>query len=202
MKRATKVAFVVLIFELMSAAGPTLAVVVNFDDLPNHTVLTGTGYAGLLWEPGNTGFYGNQGYWLAGELGYPHSTPNFVMNAWGSTQIGIGFRGLVNVNGAYFAGQGNPSAWTTGVRVHGYRFGSEVALTDWFTEIDSDSDWFAMNLNSVDRIVIESVPVSEDGGTYSMDDFTYEPVPEPSSLAALALGLLPLSAALARRRKR
>lgn len=177
-----------------------MCVVITFDDIA-PSVLTGTGYAGLYWEPGGPGYQGNLGYWLVDSASSPPSGRGYVVNAYGSTLLGIGFPGRVNVSGAYFWVGGNPIGWTTGARVHGYRSGAEVAVTDWFTDMDTQYDWFAMNLNDVDRIVVESVPVNQGGGWYHMDDLTYEPIPEPSALVALAVGVLPLGAALMRRRR-
>ncbi|MDO8585417.1 MAG: PEP-CTERM sorting domain-containing protein [Armatimonadota bacterium] len=200
MSKTFRVAVSILFLTLVLSEGPSLGVVVDFEEVPGN-VLTGTDYAGLVWELGNAGALGNQGYWLVSASGYPHSGHYYVMNAYGSTLMGIGFPIVVNVTGAYFAAQGAPIGWTTGLRVHGYRSGLEVGVTDWFTDIDTQSDWFAIGLNNVDRIVVESVPVLEGGGIYAMDDFTYEPVPEPSSIITLVFGIAS-AAGLLRRRAR
>ena len=173
-------------------------VIVNFDDLSYGMSLTESNYAGLTWEIGNAGYKGNSGYWYipndpAEYLNpgdYPYSLPHNVINAWGSTLIGIGFPQLVNLEGAYFAVQGAESSWTTAVRVHGYQGENEVVVTDWFSEISTTPTWFAMNLENVDRIVIESEPTNLGGGWYGMDDLTYTPVPEPSSIVLLSMGWL------------
>ena len=168
-------------------------IVVNFDDLDVNYVLTGSHYAGLTWERGNNGYNNNQGYWgiPSSSVNYPYSEPRNAINCWGCTLLGISFPTQVDVSGAYFAGQGDEDSWTNGVRVHGYRNGSEIATTDWFTDIDSHPDWFAMNLNQVDRIVIESNPVNDGGGWYGMDNLTYD-IPEPATIAMLGLGALSL----------
>jgi len=164
-------------------------VVVDFDDLDYKTTLSGTTYAGLTWEWGNLGYEYNQGYWkVPSDLpaSYPYSEPHNVINAWGATLMGISFPETVNVQGAYFAAQGDTSSWTTGVRIHGYLSGAEVEVTNWFNDIDETPSWFAMNLENVDRIVVESVAVDNGGGWYAMDDFTY--VPEPATFLLLSLG--------------
>jgi hypothetical protein len=97
----------------------------------------------------------------------------------------------VTVDGAYFAVQGDFPSWTTGVRVHGYRDGQEIAETDWFTSLSTNSAWFAINLHDVDRIVVESVPVNNGGGWFGMDDLTYT-IPEPSTIAMFAIGAVAL----------
>lgn len=179
------------------------AIVINFDDLAYSATVTGTNYAGLTWEKGNAGYSGNVGFWGAprSDSSYPNTQPHNLINYWGSTFIGIGFNRLVNVNGAFFAAQGAVSSWTKQVRVHGYRSGIETATTNWFKDIDAHPDWFAINLSNVDRIVIESTPVNSGGGWYGMDDLTYEPVPEPSSILSVFCGVAGIAGAALRRRK-
>jgi len=179
----------------VKAIDPT---VVDFDDLERdqgrEIILSGTNYAGLNWEWGdNVGPY--QGQWRIPPEGidiYPYSEPHAVTGGYGASLMGIGFGEPVNVLGAYFAGAINSTFWTPCVRAHGYLDDVEVAITDWFEDINETPDWFAMNLNNVDRIVIESVlhprvgldPISY----YSMDNLTY--VPEPGTIALLALGAI------------
>ena len=106
---------------------------------------------------------------------FPHSGVHYVVNKWGGTRMGIGFGGSVDVRGAYFAGQGGSNLWAKGVRVVGYRGGAQVATTDWFRRISEEPTWFAMNLKSVDRIVIEAEAALGDAGWYAMDDLTFLP---------------------------
>jgi uncharacterized protein (TIGR03382 family) len=189
----------------MSAARVQIAdaVVLNFDDLTHDMKLTGTSYSGLTWEEGSIGVGGVTGYWeaLTGSFNYPHSVPTNVVNAGGSTLIGIQFPSAVDMMGSYVAVQGNGNiGWTTGLRVHGYNAGQEVAATDWFTTISTTPAWFDMTaLTNVDRIVFESVPVYENTGYYGLDDLTFTYVPEP---AGISLGLLALGGLLQRRRRR
>lgn len=167
--------------------------VLDFEDLTYNQSLSGTNYAGLFWEFGNEGYAGQQGLWKcpppsseSPSPSYPYSGTHNLTNTWGCTLIGIQFPEVVNVLGAYFADQGDPR-YITSVRVHGYLHGIETQVTDWFEDIDSHPDWFAMDLLNVDRIVVESVPVNNGGGWYGMDDFTYE-LPEPASLLFLLAG--------------
>ena len=103
----------------------------------------------------------------------PRSGAHHATNKWGDTEMGIGFPELVDVHGAYFAGQGGEGSWTTGIRAIGYRSGVEIDRTEWFDEVGADPMWFEMNLCGVDRIVIWSQPVVGGAGWYAMDDFTF-----------------------------
>ena len=201
MSRQTKiVGAVAMVFLFTNLAGNVNAVnptVVNFDDLTpemgNSLTLSGTHYAGLNWEFGSD-VGGNAGDWEIPPEGfaiYPHSGPYSIINGWGASLMGISFPTTVNVSGAYFAGAISQTLWTSSVRVHGYLTGTEVATTNWFTNIDSTPDWFAVNLSGVDRIVVESIPKPRVGlpsiSWYSMDDLTYE-IPEPATLLLFGAG--------------
>ena len=104
---------------------------------------------------------------------YPHSGTHNLVNKWGDTCMGIDFPEPVDVCGAYFAGQAGEGAWTTGVRVIGFRNGEEVQHTDWFDDIDETPSWFEMDLHNVDRIEIQAVPVLGGAGWYALDDLTF-----------------------------
>ncbi len=184
---------IILIVGFTSGAKAT---VLTFDDLQFDYDLSGSNYGGLTWEMGNDGIDGNPGFWnlsVTQLLGHPFSPPHIAINSRGSTLMGITFSELTDVEGAYFAGQGSPDNWTTGIRVHGYREGEEIATTDWFNNIDETPDWFATDFNSVDRMVIECIPVIQGGGFYGMDNLTYSAaVPEPSSIILAFMGTLGL----------
>ena len=191
----------ILVFSvIVPVAAANELIVVNFDDLDYGWTLSGTTYAGLTWEWGNE-IDGHLGEWCIpiedGPGSYPYSEPHVAINGWGASLMGIGFPEEVDVLGAYFAGAG--THFTPGVRVHGYLGETELATTDWFNDINETPDWFAINLNNVDRIVIESIPIERqdlpDYSWYGMDDLTY--VPEPATFLLLGLGGL-----LLRKRRR
>ena len=109
---------------------------------------------------------------------YPHTGEHNVVNKFGDPQMGLRFPSVVDVRGAYFAGQGAEGTWTSAIRVIGYRDGKEVGKTDWFSDIGEEPRWLAMNLRAVDRIVILSTPVFQGGGWYGMDDLTFTISPQ------------------------
>jgi hypothetical protein len=88
--------------------------------------------------------------------------------------MGIAFHTKVDIHGAWFSGQGGgEDLWTTSIRAIGYRDGDNTQSTDWFDDINDIPTWFSMNLQDVDRIVIEATPVFSGAGWYAMDDFTF-----------------------------
>ena len=164
-------------------------ITLDFEDLEYQQIISGTDYQGISWEFGNAGYGEQEGCWVCSRYIYPivpSSGTHHLTNGWGATLIGMQFSSEVNVVGAYFSRQGGSSG-TTEIRVHGYWGGSEIAVTDWFDGLNSDFQWVDINLQHVDRIVIESVPMEDNAGWYGMDDFTYE-IPEPASLVLFACG--------------
>ena len=130
---------------------------------------------------------GRHGVWMVPSrraTTFPQSGDHNVVNKWGDTRMGIGFPELVDVHGAYFAGQAGEGVWTTAIRAIGYRDDRPVQQTEWFRDIGAEPRWFAMDLRGVDRIEIVSDPVFNGGGWYGMDDLTY-------SLASRSHGATP-----------
>jgi len=105
---------------------------------------------------------------------YPHSGEHYITNEWGDTKMGIAFPTTVDIQGAWFAGQGgSEGVWASSIRVTGYCNDDIKLNTEWFEDIDDTPSWFAMNLYGVDRIVIESTPVFKGAGWYALDDLIY-----------------------------
>ncbi len=120
---------------------------------------------------------GRQGRWIVPSRRATHQThsgEHHAINEWGDTRMGIGFPSVVNLRGAWIAGQASPGAWTDGLRVIGYRAGAEVARTEWFEDIADSPAWFAMELDGVDRIELVARPVLDGAGWYALDDLTFE----------------------------
>ena len=125
------------------------------------TVAEGEGHRGIWVVPSRRATY------------FPYSGQHNLVNKWGDTRMGIDFPEVVDVRGAYFTGQAADGAWTTGVRVIGYRGKKEVKTTAWFDELSSTPTWFEIDLQGVDRIVIQATPRIDGAGWYALDDLTY-----------------------------
>jgi len=113
-------------------------------------------------RPSMKDLMGHRGIWQVPDRQasfHPHSGEHYATNKWGDTHMAIRFPGKVNVAGAYFAGQGDRSVWTSGVRVIGFLQGQRVGESDWFLTVGSEPAWMEMNLAGVDRIEIEAAPV-------------------------------------------
>jgi len=187
---------------LLCMAGSACATLLDFENLTQKQDISGTYYENLYWEYGNQGYFNVSGSWMCPEpmnsTDYyycPASGTNYLTNSWGSTELGIQFLTPVEGFGAYFSGHGFIDNWAEGIRVHGFLGENEVAVTEWFMDIDQTPNWFAINLKNVDRIVIEAKPAQSEQtwytyGWYGMDDLTYDVIPEPASLILLSLGTL------------
>jgi len=177
-----------------SLAGSATAAVLDFEDLAEDATLWL--YGGFTWEGGLTHPMPLYPYWCAAPTINAHGIDQrCLFNGTGDTLMAIDLGSPIDVQGAFFARYGSPIPWgdatPSQIRALGYSSGVLVQTTDWFTDLDTQPDWFAMNLTQIDRIVIEAVP--QEGLTqafYCMDNFTYT-VPEPTSLClAIAGGML------------
>lgn len=103
-----------------------------------------------------------------------HSGDHYVFNKWGDTRMGIGFNRVVDLKGAWVAGQGAEGGpFAQALMVVAYRDGVEVAKTEWHTEVGSEYAWFGMDLDGIDRIEFVAEPHSNGAGFFAMDDLTF-----------------------------
>jgi len=187
--------------QIIASAAP---ITLNFDELAAGYNLTNNGYAGLNWEIGNPGIDGILGNWvtpISPTANHPSSMPRNSINGAGSTLMGVGFPGTVNMGGAFFAVQGDPgSVSATAIRIHGYADNVETAVTGWLTPLTTTPQWLDMvQLTEVNRILVEAdhLPFSS-MGAFGMDDLTFTYVPEPTTLAVCGVAV---GAGMLRRRR-
>lgn len=103
----------------------------------------------------------------------PSSGRKYVTNRHGATRMGIGFNGVVALEGAFIAGQGGRGAWAPALRAIGYRDGEPVSMTNWFQQIGHEPAWFYMGLAEIDRVEIEAMPAIGGAAWYALDDLTF-----------------------------
>jgi hypothetical protein len=179
--------------------------VVTFDDLPNSTTGTfiASPYSGLNWS----NFY----------------VLNAVIHA---NVLGTNgeFYGMVTASNVAFNGFGNPAeidspgtnfnflstyftgAWNSNLNIEVEGFGSGGLLYETAVVASATSPTlFTFNYLDIDRLYFDSyggepafTPVP--AYNFAMDNFTFDFVPEPSSLLLTALGAVSLVAFLRRKR--
>jgi hypothetical protein len=119
---------------------------------------------------------GAQGWWAVPSRrrsAHAHSGEHYAMNKWGDTRMGVSFGRLVDLEGAFFAGQGAGPLWARGLRILGYRDGDLVSRSEWLDKLSAESQWFAAGLERIDRIEIEARPAYRGSGWYALDDLTF-----------------------------
>lgn len=120
--------------------------------------------------------YGEAGVWRVPtrkSTFHPRSGDHYATVTWGDQEIGLGFGGLVDLDGAWIAGQGAAPSWASGLRIVGYRDGIEVGSTPWFEDVDDEPSWFAIGLEGVDRVVFQARPSSNGSAYFGLDDLTF-----------------------------
>ena len=104
---------------------------------------------------------------------YPHSGVHNAYNKWGDVRMGIGFNGAVDFHGLWISGQAGAGIWAERVRAVGYRDGQRVGETEWFSEISDRPRWFSIELEKIDRVVLEADPVLGKAAWYAIDDLAF-----------------------------
>ena len=104
---------------------------------------------------------------------YPHSGVHNAYNKWGDVRLGIGFKRAVDLHGLWISGQAGAGVWAKRVRAIGYRDGQRVNESEWFREISDKPRWFPIELEKIDRVVLEADPVVGQAAWYAIDDIVY-----------------------------
>jgi len=202
MTKAVSVAIAAFLFCCSICSAAIGQTVLTFDDLPKGS--TGAsipnGYGGLNWD----GF--NYEYWdltNTGGSGYEYGSAGPGTGV--AYKLADGISHITSSNRFDFIGAYLTAAWRDGLQITatGYQ-GSIPIYTQNVTVNSTSSTWFDFDFLNVD-----SLSFTASGGTVNpiyltkfgllgsltqivMDNFTFTPVPEPSTLALLALASLGL----------
>ena len=190
---------------------PCAAAVVTFDDLvvprPADGINLTNAYQGLIWSNFSvlnavafTGLLGSNGYYNG-----MVSVSNVAVNAFGAPAevdaLGTNF----NFESVYLTGAFNSNL---NIEVLGFRSGSLV-YSQLVVASATSATLFTFDYQNIDRLTFDAFggedagfPVSQGAGDshFAMDNFTFEFVPEPSSLLLATAGALLLCPFLKRKR--
>ncbi|HXI84283.1 MAG TPA: hypothetical protein VNL17_09375 [Verrucomicrobiae bacterium] len=199
----------VLTLLTFSAISTRSQTVITFDDIPlnNGTgVFLANNYHGLVWtncavgngilSPSNAPFHITNGYYY----GVVSASNVAILGYNGSSEIDSPSTNF-NFLSAYFTGGWNSNL---NIKVQGFN-GANLLYDTTVVPGATNPSLFTFNYSDINRLYfISSGGLSAFGGIvdagFAMDNFTFELVPEPSSLLLAAAGALLLCPLLKRKR--
>jgi hypothetical protein len=195
-----------LVFLALSPAPVVSQTVITFDDIPTPNLYASipNGYQGLTWSS-NFSVLSAVQFTANGDLsGYYYGmvTPSNVAYNGSASPVEVDSATNFDFFSAYLTG-----AWNSNLNIEVEGFdGATLLYSNTVVASATSPTLFTFDYLNIDRLTFNSYGGQSAGFNYSganfvMDNFTFESIPEPSSLLLTALGAVSLIALLRRKRR-